>query len=86
VNLGLRNDDTKRKEDEHWLEQKNGSTAMKVGNLGLSWQYGPVAYGIIDFSLLDRSLIDATIFLSLCTSYLSTPSSDRTCTLRCNPG
>jgi hypothetical protein len=55
-----------------------GSAAKKVGDLCLSWQSRSVAYGIVDFASLNRSLLtNAAIFLSLCTSYLSTSSSDQ---------
>jgi hypothetical protein len=44
----------------------------------LSWQNEAVAYGIVDLAFLSRSLLmNAAIFLSLCTSYLSTSSSDQ---------
>jgi hypothetical protein len=67
---------TKCKEYECWFNRK-ASAATKVGDPCLSWQCQMVAYGIVDFASLNRSLLmDAAIFLSLCTSYLSTSSSD----------
>jgi hypothetical protein len=57
---------------------EKGSGAAKVGNQCLSWQRESVAYGIIDFASTNRSLMDAAaMFLSLCTSSLSTSSSDQ---------